>query len=102
MGLITGGGSKTIDVGEEYKYSDGKKHLFYIPGKHPGSYLLPPSAIMDKPTCPQAVKEQIFDGETYDIHGKFAIAFEDGLIDSPVGYAKKKYEDWLKNDAQVA
>lgn len=63
---------------------------------------MPPSAIMNMAGCPKEIKDQIFDGDTYDIHGKFAIAYEDGLIDSPVGYAKKKYEDWLKKDAQAA
>jgi hypothetical protein len=57
---------------------------------------------MNMAGCPKEIKDQIFDGDTYDIHGKFAIAYEDGLIDSPVGYAKKKYEEWLKRDAQAA
>ena len=30
------------------------------------------------------------------------MAYADGLIDSPVGKAKKDYEAWLKEDAQVA
>ena len=52
--------------------------------------------------CPKELKDQIFDENTYDIHGRFAIAYEDGLIDSPVGYAKKQYEKWLKNDEEAA
>ena len=52
--------------------------------------------------CPKALKDQIFDENTYDIHGRFAIAYEDGLIDSPVGFAKKEYEKWLKNDYEAA
>ena len=94
--------SKSIDVGEEYKYSDGHKTLFYVPGHHPGTYLLPPSAIQDFQTLPESVRAQIFDGDTYDSHGKLALAFDGGLLDSPVGKAKRDYEAWLKEDTQAA
>ena len=102
MGILTGGGSKTIDLGVEYKYVKGKTTMYYVPGQHPGTYLLPPSVIMNMESLPDSVKGQIFDEETYDLYGKFAMAYEDGLIDSLVGKAKRDYEAWLKEDAQVA
>jgi hypothetical protein len=94
--------SKTIDVGEEYKYSNGKKTVFYVPGQHPGTYLLPPNAIQKFKSLPKSVEGQIFDGDIYDVYGKMALAYEGGEIDSPVGKAKKDYEAWLKEDAQAA
>ena len=95
-------GSKTIDVGEEYKFSNGKMTVFYVPGQHPGCYLLPPSAILKIKSLPNSVYSQIFDGENYDLYGNQGLAYEGGLIDSPVGKAKKDYEAWLKEDAQAA
>ena len=75
----------------------------YTPGFHPGSVLLPPSELVKWDSLPPSVADQIFDGNTYDYYGKHGIAFDqDTMIDGPVGKAKIDYENWLKENPEIA
>lgn len=43
-----------------------------------------------------------FDGLYYDHYGKHGVAFEDSMIDAPDGKAKTDYEQWLRDNPDIA
>lgn len=74
-----------------------KKYVYSATNtEHPGRDLLPPSDIINYPTIPASVLDQIsLDGSHYDLYGKFGIAYEDSYIDRPYGEAQRDFEEWL-------
>ena len=43
-----------------------------------------------------------YDGEHYDLYGKMGLAFEDSLIDKPMGKADRDYTAWLQENPTIA
>ena len=75
----------------------------YVPYYHPGSQLLPASDLIKFDSLPSSVLNQISgDGEMYDLYGKMGIAFEDSMIDAPVGKASIDYTSWLQASPDIA
>jgi hypothetical protein len=74
-----------------------------MPYYHPGSQLLPASDLVKFDSLPPSVFDQISgDGQYYDIYGKMGLAFDDGLIDAPVGKAGRDYTSWLEANPDIA
>jgi len=64
---------------------------------------LPASDLVKFDTLPSSVFDQISrDGQMYDLYGKMGIAFEDSLIDAPVGKASIDYTSWLQANPDIA
>ena len=75
----------------------------YVPYYHPGSQLLPASDLVKFDSLPPSVFDQIsWDRENYDLYGKMGIAFEDGMIDAPIGQASIDYTSWLSANPDIA
>lgn len=75
----------------------------YVPYYHPGSDLLPAQDLMKFDTLPASVLGQISaDGSHYDLYGKSGAAFEDSMIDAPVGKAARDYTAWLEENPTIA
>ena len=75
----------------------------YVPYYHPGSQLLPAADLVKFDNLPPSVLDQIsYDGEYYDMYGKLGLAFDDGVIDAPVGKASSDYTKWLQENPATA
>ena len=83
--------------------SIGDTAISYVIGKHPGAVLLPPRDITIYDSLPMTVRNQIYDGDSYDYYGKLGFAYDqDTMIQAPTGKAKIDYENWLVENPQIA